>query len=128
MVGGQPQPRWIEEKMKRFFKFMLAIDAVLLIISAIIAAFYQARFGTILIWTGFAAIILGGMAAMGAGSVAGEYNFKLDQTMPQLNYERTPEKWQEMNKSYSFCLLMGAAGGISIVSGLAINYFFTGAF
>jgi len=77
--------RWIEDKMNQFIKFMLAIDAVLLIISAIIAAFYHVRFGTILIWTGFAAIIVGGMAAMGAGSVAGEYNLKLDQKMPQLN-------------------------------------------
>lgn len=65
---------------------------------------------------------------MGAESVQGEYNLKLDQKMPQMNYERSPEKWQEMTKSHNFCLLMGVAGGLSVLSGFAINYLFTGVF
>ena len=95
-------------------------------ITVIAATLIQAKFGTILIWTGFVAIVLGAMAAMGAVRVQGEYNLKLDQKMPQEKYERSPEKWQEITKSYDFCLLMGAAGGLSVLSGFAINYLFTG--
>jgi hypothetical protein len=46
--------------------------------------------------------------------------------MPQTNYERSPEKWQEITMSHNFCLLMGVAGGFSVLSGFAINYLFTG--
>lgn len=114
--------------MNRFIKLTSAGYVVILIIAVMIFAFVQGRFGTILIWTGFAAIIVGGMAAMGAESVEGEYNLKLDQKFQQLNYARSPKKWMEMNKSFNFCLVMGVAGGLSILSGLATNYFFTGAF
>jgi hypothetical protein len=106
---------------------MLTIDAVILIVTVIIATVVHTKFGTILIWTGFAAIVVGALAATGAEDVV-EYDLRLDQKIPQLNYERSPGKWQEMNRSYYFCLLTGAAGGLSVVVGLAINYLFTGAF
>ncbi|MBJ6724941.1 hypothetical protein [Geomesophilobacter sediminis] len=113
--------------MKKFLKWMLYIDAAVVVLSAFIAVGGSERFGTVLVWGGFLTIIIGGMAAMGAGNVGpGEYDLRLDQKFPQLNFARTPEKWQEMNKSYDICLLLGAAGGSCILLGLALNLLFYG--
>lgn len=109
--------------MKQFLKIILLINsAIFLLVGLLSLLITDLIFGTGLIWAGLGAIVIGGMAALGGWGVApGEYNMKYDQKLPQLNYERTPGKWSEMYKSYNFCLYLGVAAMILIVTGFFIN-------
>jgi len=110
--------------MKQLLRNALLIDlAIIPLIGIISLQSGSLKFGTALIWAGIGAIVIGSMAAFGGGSIGpGEFNLKYDQKLPQYNYQRTPDKWSEMNKSYSFCLYMAVAGIIPIAVGLLINY------
>jgi hypothetical protein len=110
--------------MKHFLKIILLIDAAIFLIVGLFSLLItDLKFETGLIWAGLGAIVIGGIASLGGWGVApGEYNMKYDQKLPQLNYERTPAKWSEMNKSYNFCLYLGIAAMIPIVIGFFINY------
>jgi len=111
--------------MRRFLKIVLQIDAGIFVFAgAICLLFTRITLGSALIWTGLGGIVIGTLTALGGWEVAeGEYNLKYDQKIPQFNYERSPEKWSEMHKSYSFCLYMGAASVVPIIVGLLIDHF-----
>jgi O-acetylhomoserine/O-acetylserine sulfhydrylase-like pyridoxal-dependent enzyme len=111
--------------MKNFLKIVLFIDLAIFILAGICSwLITDLKFGAVLIWTGLGSIVIGSFAALGGWSVApGEYNLKFNQKLPQLNYERTPDKWSEMNKSYSFCLYMAAAAIIPIIIGVLIDQY-----
>lgn len=71
--------------------------------------------------------MIGAMSAAGSINLAeGEYDLKLDQKLPQLNYYRTDNKLKEMNKSHDFGIVMVAAGAVSIAVGLILNMIITG--
>ena len=111
--------------MKNFLKIVLFIDFAIFALAGTCSwLITDLKFGTALVWTGIGTIIIGSFAALGGWSVApGEYNLKFDQKLPQLNYERTPDKWSEMHKSYSFCLYMAAAAIIPIIMGVLIDQY-----
>ena len=78
-------------------------------------------------WAGVAVAMIGAMSAAGSINLAeGEYDLKLDQKLPQLNYYRTDNKLKEMNKSHDFGIVMVAAGAVSIAVGLILNKIITG--
>jgi hypothetical protein len=113
--------------MKRLIKTIAIIDGVILVAVAGVVTFTDVRYGTLLFWSGVAIVMIGAMSAVGSGNVAGgEYDLKLDQKIPQLNYCRTDDKLEEMSKSYAFGTLMLAAGAVLIVVGLLLNKIFTG--
>ena len=102
------------------------IDGVIFALMTGVAIAFSARYGTLLIWSGVAIAMVGGMSAVGSQNVQGEYNLTFDQKIPQPNYHRTDEKLREMDRSYSFGVLMAAAGAVLIVVELFVNKIFTG--
>ncbi|WP_152609866.1 hypothetical protein [Geobacter sp. OR-1] len=112
--------------MIRAIKTITIIDGAIFAVMGGIAMYSSARYGTLLIWSGVAVALVGAMPAIGSGNVQGEYNLKFDQTIPQLNYNRTDDKLREMNKSYDFGVVMAAAGAILIAVGLILNKIITG--
>lgn len=116
----------VRVRMKRQIKTIAIIDGVLFAVIAGVAVFTSPRYGTLLIWSGVAVAMIGGMSAAGSQNVQGEYNLKFDQKIPQLNYHRTDDKLKEIDKSCEFGLVMAAAGVILIGVGLILNKIIAG--
>ena len=112
--------------MKNFIKTIAIIDGVFFAVMAGVAAFVNARYGTLLFWSGVAVAAIGAMSSIGSVNVQGEYNLNFDQKIPQMNYHRTDNKLRDMDKSYNFGLVMAAAGAVLIVLGLILNKIITG--
>jgi len=97
------------------------------VIMAGVAAITNARYGTLLFWAGVSVAMIGAMSAAGSINLAeGEYDLKLDQKIPQLNYHRTDDKLSGIYKSHNFGIVMVAAGVVSIATGLIFNKIITG--
>lgn len=102
----------------RFLKTVGLIQLGVLTFAAVLSLLFRANIGVLLFWLGLAMLAIGSYAAIGGWKVApNEYNLNFDQKMPQRNYERTPEKWSEMNKSYDFSLYMAASAIPLIIVG-----------
>lgn len=113
--------------MKRLIKTIVIIDGTIFAVMAGVATLTYSRYGTLLFWAGVAVAMIGAMSAAGSINLAeGEYDLKLDQKLPQLNYYRTDNKLKEMNKSHDFGIVMVAAGAVSIAVGLILNMIITG--
>lgn len=122
--GGKTEKETGEKGyMKVLFLNILLIDAGIFSFVGILTLLKNLNFGTALVWSGLIMLGVGSMAALGGWSVApGEYNTKFDQKIPQLNYERSPEKWTDMHKSYSFFVYLVAASLAPIVTGYLIDH------
>lgn len=113
--------------MKRLIKTIAIIDGTIFAVMAGVATLTYSRYGTLLLWAGVAVAMIGAMSAAGSINLAeGEYNLKLDQKLPQLNYYRTDDKLKEMNKSHDFGIIMVVAGAVSTAVGLILNKIITG--
>lgn len=87
----------------------------------------ESRYGTLLFWAGVAVAMIGAMSAVGSINLAeGEYDLKLDQKIPQLNYNQTEDKLKDMDKSQNFGIIMVAAGAVLIAVGLILNKIISG--
>jgi drug/metabolite transporter (DMT)-like permease len=115
------------EEMKRLIKTIVIIDGTIFALMAGVATLIDSRYGTLLFWAGVTVAMIGSMSAVGSINLAeGEYDLKLDQKIPQLNYNQTDDKLKEMNKSQNFGIVMVAAGAVSIAVGLILNKIITG--
>jgi len=113
--------------MKKLIKAVIIIDGAIFAVMAGVAAFITVRYGTLLFWAGVSVAMFGAMSAAGSINLAeGEYDLKLDQKIPQLNYYRTDDKLSEIYKSHNFGIVMVAAGVVSIANGLIINKIISG--
>ena len=112
--------------MTKTIKAIAIIDGTIFAVMSGVAMYSSARYGTLLIWSGVAVAFIGAMSSVGSGNVQGEYNLKFDQKIPQMNYYRTDDKLKEMDKSYSFGVLMAVAGAVAIAAGLILNKIITG--
>jgi hypothetical protein len=93
------------EEMKKLIKTTVIIDVTIFVIMAEVAALTNARYGTLLLWAGVVVAMIGAMSAAGSINLAeGEYDLKLNQKIPQLNYHQTDDKLEEMNKAIFLAL------------------------
>ena len=109
--------------MKRAIVIILLLDIVIFILACIITWLTDIGFGIALIMAGVGAIGIGVAAAMGGPEIAeSEYDLRYNQTIPQLKYERTSDKFREIHKSYRFFLYMAVASILPISVGCLIEY------
>ena len=114
----------------RYARKILLIDLLVFTITALICWVGGWRtlnhYGTGLIIAGFGAFVLGGFTAFGGLNVARDPTYRYIQSvMPNSLAERTRREWIDMMDSFSFLILLGSAGLLSMAGGWLVTIIFT---
>ena len=112
-----------------YVRNILLIDAALIIITVLVCSLGGWRtlnhYGTGLMIAGFGAIIICGFTAFGGSQVARDPTYRYIQSvMPNSLAERTRKDWIDMLDSFSFLILLGSAGLLSMAGGWVVTMIF----
>ena len=112
-----------------YVRKILLIDTALIIITALVCWLGGWRtlnnYGTGLMIAGFGAIIIGGFTTFGGSQVARDPTYRYIQSvMPNSLAERTRKDWIDMLDSFSFLILLGSAGLLSMAGGWVVTMIF----